>query len=468
MVAALGAWLIPGAAPGLGAVLTATVAAFVVLAARPTSLTATSAILASLSHALISMLVLRDASWVLAIDVMVAVPLASLAMVPGVTWVETIWGSVAVMWGWLAAPRVLLAPLIDRLGNRRIEAPFLRGIVLGLVLVLVFGALLSSADRAFAHIATDLLTLEIEAPLLPARLLTFLGIAMAIAMLVLAGSRYVALAPLGNSAGQLVRNLPDSLADRRRLSIPEWLIPILALDLLFGAFVVLQITVLFGGRDHVLRTAGLTYAEYAREGFFQLIFVAVLTVGVIATTVVISDLRKRRDLLPARISLGALSILALVMLASAIRRLALYEQAYGLTVDRLLAYAVALWLVGVFSIIIVAGATYRWRWVPRGLVIYSTSALLVFNLMNPEGLIASRNVALYERTGRIDVFHLAGLSEDAVPALTALPAKVRACILPSYQALEVDGSWRAWNLSRSHAREALARVDDGADCAGTP
>ena len=54
------------------------------------------------------------------------------------------------------------------------------------------------------------------------------------------------------------------------------------LDVLFAAFVVLQLAALFGGDEHVLRTAGLTYAEYAREGFAQLMAVAALTLAMIA------------------------------------------------------------------------------------------------------------------------------------------------------------------------------------------
>ena len=66
-----------------------------------------------------------------------------------------------------------------------------------------------------------------------------------------------------------------------RLRLAEWAIPLALLDLLFLAFVAVQLTVLFGGHDHVLETSGLTYAEYAREGFWQLIAAAALTLVVV-------------------------------------------------------------------------------------------------------------------------------------------------------------------------------------------
>jgi hypothetical protein len=45
---------------------------------------------------------------------------------------------------------------------------------------------------------------------------------------------------------------------RRRFGQAEWVLPIAALVLLFAGFVVVQVAVLFGGRRHVLTTAGLS------------------------------------------------------------------------------------------------------------------------------------------------------------------------------------------------------------------
>ncbi len=50
---------------------------------------------------------------------------------------------------------------------------------------------------------------------------------------------------------------------------------------LYGAYVVTQLVVLTGGAQHVLETADLTRAEYARAGFFQLLWAAGLTLVVL-------------------------------------------------------------------------------------------------------------------------------------------------------------------------------------------
>lgn len=79
----------------------------------------------------------------------------------------------------------------------------------------------------------------------------------------------------------------DAFAPRpgRPVARWEWAIPVALLDLLFLGFVAVQLTVLFGGNTHVLTTADLTYAEYARQGFWQLLAVTALTLLVIAVAV---------------------------------------------------------------------------------------------------------------------------------------------------------------------------------------
>lgn len=55
-----------------------------------------------------------------------------------------------------------------------------------------------------------------------------------------------------------------------------------ALVALFAAFVLVQITVLFGGDAHVREAGEPTYAEHARGGFWQLLAVTALALAVLA------------------------------------------------------------------------------------------------------------------------------------------------------------------------------------------
>jgi hypothetical protein len=188
----------------------------------------------------------------------------------------------------------------------------------------------------------------------------------------------------------------------------EWALPLGALVLLLGAFVATQLTTMFGGNRHVLQTAGLTYAQYAHSGFAQMLAVAALTLAVVGA----AARWARADGLLLRALLAALCVLTLVVLASALRRLGLYEQAYGFTRLRLAADAALLWLGALFGLVLLAGVAGG-TWLPRAMVAVTGAAVLVFALSDPDRRIAERNLD----SGRVDEAYLSGLGPDALPAL---------------------------------------------------
>ncbi len=72
---------------------------------------------------------------------------------------------------------------------------------------------------------------------------------------------------------------PPAPALPLRLGRVESTVVLGSLLALFTAFAAAQLVALSGGGRHVLETAGLTYAEYARTGFFQLLAVAGITLA---------------------------------------------------------------------------------------------------------------------------------------------------------------------------------------------
>ncbi|MEU5933024.1 DUF4173 domain-containing protein [Micromonospora sp. NPDC047187] len=322
-------------------------------------------------------------------------------------------------------------------------------------LLLLFGVLFSSADAVFADLVTGLLP-DISVPGV---------IGWAFRLLLIGGGL------LG--AAYLVSRPPDLEGLRPAPSRPahrlEWTLPLVLLDALFAAFVLVQLTVLFGGAGHVLRTAGLTYAQYARGGFWQLLAVTALTLLVIAIAARRAPKATPGDRLLVRVLLGTLAALSLVIVASALYRMQVYADAYGATRLRLVVSAVELWLGLLFILVGVAVVRLRAEWLPRLVVGTAALALLGLALLNPDRLIAERNVDRYLETRRLDVGYLSGLSADAVPALDRLPEPMRSCALGEIAAeLPRDGFWAA-NLGRERARRVLdtTRVSAGVtDCLG--
>jgi hypothetical protein len=456
--------LLVGLPPGANWLLVAIAVSGAVAAGWRWALPTHLLIFGALSLALVSTAVHTAAEWQVVVNLIVALGLASLAVTPASRWTELVLASCAA---WLRAPGAIAWLL--RMGRRRPrEEPsrtllVLRGFALGGFLLLVFGALFVSADEAFAELADRVLvTPDVSLRLLPSRLVVA-GVVTVFA------AALASFAPaLGVGRGGPVAWTADIAAEvgggrRTHLGRIEWVTALVMLDVLFALFVTVQITVLFGGREHVLETSGLTYAQYARSGFFQLVAVAALTLLVLGFFARYARRVGSRDDLLLKLLGGVLVLLTLIVLASALKRLLLYEEVYGFTRLRVAVHASIFWLTGMFCMVSIAGARMNARWLPRGVVIFSSVALLAFTAIRPDALIAERNVERFERTGKIDVSYLAGLSPDAVPALARLPEPERSCALVRlrYELREPDSLW-AFNFARDSAREILSNTPESA------
>ena len=203
--------------------------------------------------------------------------------------------------------------------------------------------------------------------------------------------------------------------------------PLGVLDTLFIAFVAVQATVLFGGHDHVLETEGLTYAEYARQGFWQLLGVSALTMLVISGVIRVAGRVGAADRRMLRILVGTMCATSVVVVISAIHRMWLYQQAYGFSVQRIMVIGIESWLGVVFVLIAVAGIRMTGRWLPHAVLVAGAVTLLGLAAINPERLIAERNIDRYEQTGQLDTEYLLSLSSDIDQALARLPEPIRQC-----------------------------------------
>ncbi|MGH9197999.1 MAG: DUF4173 domain-containing protein, partial [Acidimicrobiia bacterium] len=198
-------------------------------------------------------------------------------------------------------------------------------------------------------------------------------------------------------------------------------------------------------------------AEYARQGFFQLVAVAVLTLLVIAAVIRFGSRREDRHWL--RGLLGMLCLLTIVILFSASTRMNLYQEAYGFTRLRLLVDLANLWLGAIFCLLIVAGISWRAAWLPRAVVLVSIVAVVGFGIYDPDARIAERNIERFRATGEIDLAYLSGLSTDALPHLLGLPEPHRSCAIGPIVARSRSSSPWSFNLSRNVATEVADEID---------
>jgi hypothetical protein len=331
-----------------------------------------------------------------------------------------------------------------RTGPRRVLRAGVAAASAGLVL-LVFVPLLASADAAFSQLV------EAVAPTIAVDSVVRWCFLFAFGTAAAAGACFLLVAPPPEPYGPGPRPT--------RLRLLDWALPTGVLVAVLALFVGVQFVVLFGSDDYVLRTTGLTYAEYARSGFWQLLAVTALALGMLALGSRWAPARTPAERVAKRGLLAALALLTLVVVASAINRMWLYQQAYGFTVLRLLVLTCELWLGAGFLLALVAVLRLRPGGLSRPMVAVGMLALLGLAALDAERFIAEHNVARWSATGTLDAYYLGTLSADAVPALVDLPPAVRDCILVDIgDGLTTPDDWRSTNVAREAARAELARL----------
>jgi len=349
-----------------------------------------------------------------------------------------------------------------------------RGLLIAIPFLIGFGALFMSADRVFADLVNRLVRFDFDlilTHLLLTGFLTWLA------------SGYLS----GFLTGTRFFDLRSALGGRPRLGIGEVGTALALVDVLFLAFVAVQLRYLFGGSSLVEVTPGLSYAEYVREGFGQLAVACALVLPSLLAADWLLESSGRRATLAFRVLGGLLLVLLLVIVASALQRVRAYQAAYGLTESRLYGALFVGWLTLLtvwFAVTVLRGRRERFAF---GALASGAVFLAFLHLVNPDALIARTNLgrqtpvlpAPNGGTEGLDARYLASLSADAVPvvleALSGLPP-AQQCHLARgmLRRWGPDGSegtdWRSWNWSIARARglvqseaSTLAATSAGAD-----
>ncbi|HEX8155079.1 MAG TPA: DUF4173 domain-containing protein, partial [Thermoanaerobaculia bacterium] len=296
-----------------------------------------------------------------------------------------------------------------------------RGVLIALPALLVFGALLSSADAAFAKLLQDLFVVDLTDVVQQAALVAFIT-AVCIGFF-----------------RSLIAGGPAALLPRPaflRLGAGELTVAMTLLDALFAAFVAVQFRYLFGGASTVMVVPGLTRADYARRGFFELVLVVALVIPMLLVAEWILDKDKPRAANAFRVAAGLQVLLVLVIALSAWRRMALYREAFGLSEQRFYTSAFIIWLAIVLvwlAVTVLAGHRERFF---LGMAASGMATLLILHALNPGALVVRTNASRAIAGARaLDALYVTTLSADATPAilanLRAMPAPLRPCVARS-------------------------------------
>ena len=350
--------------------------------------------------------------------------------------------------------------------------PKIRAGIIAATLLFVFGALLRDADPIFASLVA----------------LPSFDMGVLLSHIVLTG--FFAWAVAGWTRGALTTDLgkyrpPDALPFG--LTMLDVTASLGTLTLLFGAFVLTQLGWFFGGERFLQARTGLTAAEYARQGFFQMLWVVLLVVPLLTAS--------RAVLLPGRelarrhaaLSFPLIGLLGAIIL-SAVLRMRLYVHYYGLTTDRFYPLVFMGWLAAILVWLAVTVLRDRGRPFIAGTVVSGLAVLAGLNIAAPDAIVARYNLhRVPPVTGDVarsaDLQHMSQLSGDAAaiavqatlaPARSALGTAARAeeneqrCFAsrrllrrwgPNSRLAEQQrrvAAWRTWNRGEAEATRVVA------------
>jgi hypothetical protein len=342
-------------------------------------------------------------------------------------------------------PEVAAESARERSTSKLPVASILRGAVFCAIVLPVFVVLLSKADADFGHFLSGLFSFDVSETF---RHVTLIGMFSWLGAGILGG----ALVQRWNLRGH------ELDIGKGMVGTVEVAMVLGSLNLLFMAYIGFQLSHFFGGASTVVNEAGVTYASYARGGFFELVVVSAL---VLPLLLVLESRVSADSEAPNRtFQLLALIMVALVyaIMASAMQRMKLYLDAFGLTEDRFFASALIAGLAVTFGWLLYAMFRGGMQRFAGGAIVAWAAWLLLLNVSNPAKIIVEHNMARAAAGKELDIEDLIRLGSDGVPAIVAgmneldgdRRAQVEARLVNRY-AWSSSEDWRDWNISRARA-----------------
>lgn len=305
------------------------------------------------------------------------------------------------------------------------------GLLIAVPFLLVFTALFASADLVFNNLILSLFSGFRFGDIFGHAIMTAVY-----SILFMGGLTYALIRPLNlfkvtagaaplSELSPAERDTANFTAPSASVNVPNlkgWLgsleafIVLFMVDALFLVFVVIQFAAMFGG-EAFLRSQNLTYSEYARRGFFELLAVALITLSLILALDFVTRRENSQQRLIFLIGSGLMTLMTIIILASAYKRLQLYEEAYGFTQLRVQVHVFMIWLALLMAVFFVMLVIHRPRWFATATLIVMIGIVGTLDVLNQDAFIVRQNLERARHGEELDVAFLGSLSEDAVPLL---------------------------------------------------
>ena len=280
------------------------------------------------------------------------------------------------------------------------------GIAISIPVLLVIIPLLISSDAAFENLMVSL----------------FSGIGTLIAKILLGAILALFLFSLLFSLKKGLKRKERTLCEQssyRNLPAATAVTLFTILSVFYAAYLFSQLSYFFGA---FAGEYSITPASYARRGFFELCGVCSINLGLIALITGLAHRNEEGKIpLSVRISATLICVFSVIFTATALSKMLLYIGFYGLTRLRLLTSLFMVMLGLIFAGVVIYLYLKKFPITKYIITVLAVLALAV-GFFDVDRTVAFYNVERY-KTGQleeIDVEHLGGLSDSAVPYLIEL------------------------------------------------
>jgi|GEM_PF-1349185 len=360
----------------------------------------------------------------------------------------------AMIWKSLRTLSSLVTPI--KLNSTVKWRPVAKGIMMALPLLIIFVVLFSAADMGFKNFLTSIFKWHI-----PADVFSHTGIIGGLFIICLGFFSFIFIVLPGKESewktgkeNEADKNKPDR---RIETQVFLWLI-----NALFLIFIVFQIAYLFGGAINI---GEFTYAEYARRGFWELLTVT----GITLIILLIMDFytrngqkRKYWFTLPSLVMTAEIFIIV----ASALKRMMLYQSTYGWTTLRLYVAGFIIFLAVIFFVLIIKLILEKKNnFFALGTLLAIIAFLVVFNFLNPDQFIVHQNIQRFNETGKIDSVYMTYMSADGIVGTLGIYDRldeeskkmlISAMVGKKFELEKQTKKWQSYNYSRERALRSIS------------
>ncbi len=292
----------------------------------------------------------------------------------------------------------------DRNGNKKTVGKVLVGLLCAVPVLIVVVPLLVSSDDAFRGMLERIFANTGA---------TVFKAGFGVAMSVFAISYGFAL-----KAGRTAKEKESKFAGIENVYIISFLS---AISVCYLLYLFSQLAYFFSAFKGFLPEGGITYAQYARKGFFEMCIIAVINLVLVFTALLLAKKQNGKACHGIKALATFIGLFTLVIIATAISKMVLYIDAYGMTVKRLTTSAFMVFLAVVFISVILRVYLLKINVVKTALVTAGCIVLLL-GTVNVNRVCAKYNYDSYcsQKLTTVDVQALYDLGYEGIPYIVKL------------------------------------------------